>query len=147
MTPRQVVEEWVRLFNAADADAIAELYRDDAINHQVVQEPVVGKAAIREMFRREFAAAKMTCIPEMIHEAANVAILEWKDPLELRGCGFFTVEGIVSCSSVATGISYRSSRSTACQSNDHWGPLPTWRTSFPTCGGAISTSPARRRST
>jgi len=93
MTPRQVVEEWVRRFNAADPDALAELYREDATNHQVVQEPVVGKTAIREMFRREFAAAKMTCIPEVIHEAGNVAILEWKDPLELRGCGFFTVEG------------------------------------------------------
>jgi limonene-1,2-epoxide hydrolase len=93
MTPRQVVDEWVRRFNAADADAIAELYRDDAVNHQIVQEPVVGKAAIREMFRREFALAKMTCIPETIHEAGNVAILEWKDPMDLRGCGFFTVEG------------------------------------------------------
>jgi limonene-1,2-epoxide hydrolase len=93
MTPRQVVEEWVRRFNAADADALAELYREDATNHQVVQEPVVGKTAIREMFRREFAAAKMTCVPEFIHEAGNVAILEWKDPMELRGCGFFTVEG------------------------------------------------------
>jgi ketosteroid isomerase-like protein len=93
MTPREVVEEWVRRFNAADADALAELYRDDATNHQVVQEPVIGKIAIREMFRREFAAAKMTCIPEKIHEAGNVAILEWKDSLELRGCGFFTVEG------------------------------------------------------
>jgi ketosteroid isomerase-like protein len=93
MTPRQVVEEWVRRFNAADADALAELYREDATNHQVVQEPVVGKTAIREMFRREFAAATMTCIPEVIHEAGNVAILEWKDPLELRGCGFFTVNG------------------------------------------------------
>jgi hypothetical protein len=93
MTPRQVVEEWVRLFNAADADAIAELYREDATNHQIVQEPVVGKAAIREMFRREFASAKMRCIPDRIHEAGNVAILEWKDPLDLRGCGFFTIEG------------------------------------------------------
>jgi ketosteroid isomerase-like protein len=92
MTPRQVVEEWVRRFNAADADAIAELYHDDAINHQVVQAPVIGKAAIREMFRREFAAAEMTCIPEIIHEAGNVAILEWKDPLDVRGCGFFTVK-------------------------------------------------------
>ena len=43
MTLRQVVEEWVRLFNAADADGIAELYCEDAINHQVVQEPCLGK--------------------------------------------------------------------------------------------------------
>jgi limonene-1,2-epoxide hydrolase len=92
MTPRQVVEEWVRRFNRGDADSLAELYSEDAVNHQVVQDPVTGKAAIREMFRREFAAADMTCIPEVIHEAGNVAILEWKDPMGLRGCGFFTVK-------------------------------------------------------
>jgi limonene-1,2-epoxide hydrolase len=92
MTPRQIVEEWVRRFNAADANRLAELYREDAVNHQVVQEPVVGRDAIRGMFQREFAAARMTCIVERIHEAGNVAILEWKDPLDLRGCGFFTVE-------------------------------------------------------
>ena len=33
----------------------------------------------------------MTCIPAVIHEAGDVAILEWRDPLGLRGCGFFTV--------------------------------------------------------
>jgi ketosteroid isomerase-like protein len=91
MTPRQVVEEWVRRFNRGDADRLAELYHEDAVNHQVVQDPVAGKAAIREMFRREFAAADMTCLAEVIHEAGDVAILEWKDPLGLRGCGFFTV--------------------------------------------------------
>ena len=44
------------------------------------------------MFEREFAAADMTCLVEAIHEAGNVAILEWRDPLGLRGCGFFTAE-------------------------------------------------------
>jgi hypothetical protein len=95
MTPREVVEEWVRRFNAGDAGTLADLYAENAVNHQVVQEPVVGKAAIRAMFLREFAAAKMTCIPEFIHEAGDVAILEWSDPLGLRGCGFFTVKGNV----------------------------------------------------
>jgi limonene-1,2-epoxide hydrolase len=89
--PRQVVEEFVRLFNKRDATAIAELYHEDTVNHQVTQEPVEGRVAIREMFEREFATAKMTCIPEIIHEAGDVAILEWRDPLGLRGCGFFTV--------------------------------------------------------
>ncbi|WJR81187.1 nuclear transport factor 2 family protein [Bradyrhizobium sp. NP1] len=79
MTPRQVVEEWVRRFNSGEADRLAELYHEDAINHQVVQEPIAGKAAIREMFRREFETADMTCIPEVIHEAGDVAILEWRD--------------------------------------------------------------------
>ena len=91
MTPKQVVEKWVELFNAADSAALAALYHDDAINHQVTQEPVVGRGAIRAMFEREFAAATMTCIPEAIHEAGDVAALEWRDPLGLRGCGFFTV--------------------------------------------------------
>jgi limonene-1,2-epoxide hydrolase len=91
MTPRQVVEEWVRRFNAADAAGLAALYHDDAVNHQVVQEPVRGRAAIRAMFDREFAAAEMTCLIEAIHEAGDVAALEWRDPLGLRGCGFFTV--------------------------------------------------------
>ncbi len=91
MTPRETVEEWVRRFNAADAAGLAALYHDDAVNHQVAQDPVEGREAIKTMFDREFAIADMTCIPEIIHEAGDVAILEWRDPLGLRGCGFFTV--------------------------------------------------------
>ena len=91
MTPKEVVERWVELFNAADADGLAALYLDDGVNHQVAESPVDGRDAIREMFAREFSAAEMTCIPEVIHEAGDVAILEWRDPLGLRGCGFFTV--------------------------------------------------------
>lgn len=91
MTPKQLVEAWVDHFNAGDADGLAELYHGDAINHQVTQEPVRGRDAIRAMFVREFAQAEMVCIVEAIHEAGNVAALEWRDPLGLRGCGFFTV--------------------------------------------------------
>lgn len=91
MTPREVVEEWVRRFNAADVDGLAALYHADAVNHQVVQEPVRGREAIRAMFAREFGKTEMTCIVEAIHEAGAVAALEWRDPLGLRGCGFFTV--------------------------------------------------------
>jgi ketosteroid isomerase-like protein len=91
MTPRAVVETWVERFNARDVAGLAELYHEDAVNHQVTQEPVEGREAIRAMFEREFAAAEMVCIPEAIHEAGDVAALEWRDPLGLRGCGFFTV--------------------------------------------------------
>ena len=56
----------------------------------MTQQSVEGRPAIREMFE-EFAVAHMVCIPEIIHEAGDVAILEWRDPLGLRGCGFFTV--------------------------------------------------------
>ena len=93
MTPRQVVEEFVKLFNAGDAVPLAELYHEDAVNHQMPEQPVEGRAAIRQMFEQEFATANMVCIPEVIHEAGEIAILilEWRDPLGLRGCGFFTV--------------------------------------------------------
>jgi limonene-1,2-epoxide hydrolase len=93
MLPREVVERWVERFNAADSDGLAELYHPDAVNHQVTQEPVEGRDAIRAMFEREFAAAHMTCIVDAIHEAGDVVPLEWRDPLGLRGCGFFTVRG------------------------------------------------------
>lgn len=91
MSPKAVVETWVARFNAGDAAGMAALYHPDAVNHQVHQAPVVGAAAILEMFVRDFAAAPMVCIVEEIHEAGAVAILEWRDPLGLRGCGFFTV--------------------------------------------------------
>ncbi len=91
MSPREIVERWVERFNAADVDGLVELYQPDAVNHQVVQEPIEGRNAIRAMFEREFATADMTCIVEAVHEAGDVVALEWRDPSGLRGCGFFTV--------------------------------------------------------
>jgi len=94
MKPKELVKHWVSLFNEGDHNGIAELYTEEAINHQVANEPVKGKENIREMFRTEFEAADMTCIVENIFEDGEWAILEWKDPLGLRGCGFFhIVEG------------------------------------------------------
>lgn len=94
MTPRELVLTWVAAFNRADVEALAALYAPEAINHQVAEAPVVGQAAIREMFRAAFALAPMVCQVENLFEAGEWAILEWKDPLGLRGCGFFhIVEG------------------------------------------------------
>lgn len=92
MTPSELVREWVARFNAADADGLAELYADAAVNHQVALEPVEGRAAIHAMFAREFAQAEMVCIVENLFEDGEWAILEWRDPLGLRGCGFFHVQ-------------------------------------------------------
>lgn len=92
MRPKQVVELWVERFNAGDAVGLADLYHENAVNHQMMQEPIEGRSAIRAMFEREFSTAQMVCIPEAIHEAGEVIALEWKDPLGLRGCGFFTVQ-------------------------------------------------------
>ncbi|WP_337996371.1 nuclear transport factor 2 family protein [Oleispirillum naphthae] len=91
MTPKDLVRAWVAAFNRGDADALAALYHEDAINHQVAQEPVAGRDAIRKMFARAFAAAEMVCLVEALYADGEVAILEWRDPLGLQGCGFFHV--------------------------------------------------------
>ena len=91
MSPKQLVQEWVRRFNAADVDGLASLYAIDAVNHQVVMDPLRGRAAIRHMFEVEFGRAVMTCVVENLFEDGEWAILEWSDPNGLRGCGFFHV--------------------------------------------------------
>lgn len=93
MSPRELVQAWVDAFNRADADALAACYAENAVNHQVAESPVEGRAAIHAMFAREFANAEMVCIPENIFEDGAWAILEWRDPKGLRGCGFFHVRG------------------------------------------------------
>lgn len=89
--PKKLLRTWIDAFNRGDADALAALYHPDAVNHQVAEEPVAGREAIRARFRREFATADMTCIPENLFQDGEWAILEWRDPLGLRGCGFFHV--------------------------------------------------------
>ena len=91
MRPRDVVKKWVEAFNKADAELIASFYHKDAINHQVVTEPIQSREAIQLMFASEFANAEMFCIIENIFEDGEWAILEWKDPKGLRGCGFFHI--------------------------------------------------------
>ena len=94
MSPIQTLRTFVELFNKADAKALSELYAENAVNHQVANEPVVGKQAIYEMFLAEFAFADMVCIVENMFEDGAWAMMEWKDPKGLRGCGFFhVVEG------------------------------------------------------
>ena len=92
MGPRKIVKNWVEAFNKGDSELISEFYSDEAVNHQVTNNRVVGKRAIKEMFEKEFASADLHCIIENIFEDGNWGILEWKDPLGLRGCGFFQIE-------------------------------------------------------
>lgn len=91
MEPRILLQKWVKLFNQGDAQALAELYHEDAVNHQVIQAPIEGKAAIQAMFEEEFRNAEMTCLVENIFQDGAWGMLEWRDPLGLRGCGFFHI--------------------------------------------------------
>jgi len=94
MTPTELVRLWVENFNNGDVDALSNLYSLDAINDQVVfSSPLKGRKAIREMFELEFSRATMVCVEEKIYESGDTAILQWRDPLGLRGCGFFQISG------------------------------------------------------
>ena len=92
MSPKELVQERVSRFNSADVEGLAALYAPDAVNHQVVMDPLLGRDAIRRMFLTEFGRAKMTCVIENIFEDGQWAILEWSDPTGLKGCGFFHVQ-------------------------------------------------------
>ncbi len=89
---KSVIENWVSAFNDADIDRLMALYDDNATNHQVAYEPLRGKEEIRQLFEVEFGRASMVCQIENLFEDGEWAILEWSDPLGLRGCGFFKVE-------------------------------------------------------
>ncbi|KUH81178.1 nuclear transport factor 2 family protein [Mycobacterium sp. IS-1556] len=91
MSTRRTIERWVELFNAGDAPGISELYADDAINHQVALQPVVGRDAIEQFHRDVFAAGPLICIPVNLVVDGEWGALEWIDPEDFRGCGFFLV--------------------------------------------------------
>ena len=96
MSPKDVVRAWVAAFNRADVDALAALYAEDAINHQIAYGPLHGRAAIRNLFAVEFSRATMVCEIENLFAEGDWAILEWKDPLGVRGCGFFQIrDGLI----------------------------------------------------
>jgi len=46
MQAKDVGRCWIEAFNRADADSLAAMYEEDAINHQVALSPGSGRAAI-----------------------------------------------------------------------------------------------------
>lgn len=78
-SPKQVLTKWVAGFNARDAEAVADLYHDDAVNLQVaIGSPLRGKREILENTAAFFRAFpdNYTNI-ENLFEDADWAILEW----------------------------------------------------------------------
>jgi hypothetical protein len=63
MTPRETTDCWVERFNGADAVGLAELFHPNAVNDQVMQEPVEGREAIRAMFELPWVCAVVASSP------------------------------------------------------------------------------------
>jgi steroid delta-isomerase-like uncharacterized protein len=100
MSPKDVVKAFHAAFVARDVAALCALYADDAVNHQVAEEPLRGKAAIRKGFE-EFFRAFPGETTEMLNlfEDGEWAMWEWRGgnpqapagaPV-VHGCGFFHV--------------------------------------------------------
>ena len=66
LRPKEVVQLWVDAFNKHDVEAITALYHENATNHQVANEPVVGIEAIRTMFTAEFSTADMMILSILV---------------------------------------------------------------------------------
>ena len=84
MKPKSVLLQWVEAFNNSDVEKISNLYADDAVNHQVANEPVIGKTDIKKMFEFEFAQAEMTCIVENIFEDGEWVIIAEVHPINIQ---------------------------------------------------------------
>src|SRR5436190_1519951 len=91
-TPKEVVQAWVSAFNRADVNELVSLYHKDAVNHKVAYEPLKGAEEIRKLFELDFGRARMLCHVENLFQDGEWGILEWSDPLGVRGCGFFQVK-------------------------------------------------------
>ena len=108
-SPKEVLVDWVAAYNARDPYALAALYHDDAVNHQVaLGEPLRGRAALLESFINFFRAFPDNYThPENMFQDGEWTIIEWKGggtftgPLgeipptgrsfTLRGCGFLHI--------------------------------------------------------
>ena len=85
---KQLVAKWIELFNAHDAEGLAKLYAEDAVNHQVHAEPVRGRAAILQNFIESFRVVPdMGCKPALVLGDGDWAVLEW------AGWGSFNAPG------------------------------------------------------
>ncbi len=107
-SPKEVVLAFHQAFVARDVDAMTALYAEDAVNHQVAEAPLVGRAAIRESFIG-FCAAFPGEETEILNvfESGEWGIWEWqgRNPalcppdqrdVPFHGCGFFQVrDGLI----------------------------------------------------
>ena len=88
MTPKKLIYQWVETFNRIDIDGLANMYHEDAINHQVNTDPLHGREAIRQMFTEEFSKANMICEIENVFESKGAL------PNEITVESFLTFKAI-----------------------------------------------------
>lgn len=91
MRPKDVVKEVVEAFNKRDIDTVLAFFREDAICHQVSEQPIYGREAIGKMVAEAAGRLKMEWVIENIFEDGEWVVLEGRDLLGYRGCTIFRV--------------------------------------------------------
>ena len=76
---KHLVEKWAEAYNSHNADAIAELYHDDAVNTQIpYPSPVQGREGIRAVYKKTFQAfPDIRLEVEKLLENGDGAAIEW----------------------------------------------------------------------
>ena len=91
MSSKSIITQWVEFFNAGDASALSFLYHSSAIKEFATGKRIEGRKNIWDTYKQEFSSAKMVCIVDRMQASDDMATLEWKDPLGLRGCSIFKI--------------------------------------------------------
>ena len=58
MKPKEVLEKWIDCFNKEDAYHIEELYATNEVNHQVANDPIIGKDSNYKMIETKLATTQ-----------------------------------------------------------------------------------------
>ena len=75
MKPKEILLQWINAFNNSDPETISALYDDNAVNHQVANDPVIGRTAIKQMFENEFSQAEMIVLSKIYLKTVNGSFL------------------------------------------------------------------------
>ena len=75
MKPKEILLQWINAFNNCDPETISALYDDNAVNHQVADDPVIGRTAIKQMFENEFSQAEMIVLSKIYLKTVNGSFL------------------------------------------------------------------------
>ena len=78
MKPKEILLQWINAFNNSDPETISALYDDNAVNHQVANDPVIGRTAIKQMFENEFSQAEMIVLSKIYLKTVNGSFLNGK---------------------------------------------------------------------
>ncbi len=94
--PSAVVDQMLAGWHALDAEAVIACFADDAVMHNMMMEPLVGKAAIRGLLDMFFAKAEKVEM-ELVSRAVSgdTVILERRDHFIWAGrSGVLPVVGV-----------------------------------------------------